>query len=396
MTGVQTCALPIYAYTGDGLAVCMRRGIPAEDMEFYQFHPTGIYRLGILITEGVRGEGGVLINNEGERIMPRYAPKVKDLASRDVVSRAVYEEIKAGRGIHGERFLHLDVTPEMVNKYSAADGRTNPDGSPYRVTADQVHKKIPDIVDFCRTYLGIDPVSQPIPIQPTAHYAMGGIPTNKFGEVVADENNTVLPGVYAAGECACVSVHGANRLGTNSLLDIIVFGRHAGMRAAEYVKSIDYESLPFDAGGPSRQQIEQLFNGKGTERAADIARKMKAVMFDQVGIFRDEAGIQQALDTVRSLKEQMMNVRVSDQGKAYNTELVNTWELRNLLDIAEVTAHAALMRTESRGAHARTDFPERDDTHWLKHSLSWLKRDGIEMRYKPVVITKHQPQKRTY
>ncbi|MEI7987467.1 MAG: FAD-dependent oxidoreductase [Chloroflexota bacterium] len=385
-----------YAYTGDGLAVCMRRGIPAEDMEFYQFHPTGIYRLGILITEGVRGEGGVLINNEGERIMPRYAPKVKDLASRDVVSRAVYEEIKAGRGIHGERFLHLDVTPEMVNKYAAADGRTNPDGSPYRVTADQVHKKIPDIVDFCRTYLGIDPVSQPIPIQPTAHYAMGGIPTNKFGEVVADENNTVLPGVYAAGECACVSVHGANRLGTNSLLDIIVFGRHAGMRAAEYVKSIDYESLPFDAGGPSRQQIEQLFNGKGTERAADIARKMKAVMFDQVGIFRDEAGIQQAMDTVRSLKEQMMNVRVSDQGKAYNTELVNTWELRNLLDIAEVTAHAALMRTESRGAHARTDFPERDDTHWLKHSLSWLKRDGIEMRYKPVVITKHQPQKRTY
>ncbi len=217
-----------YAYTGDGVAVTYRRGIPAEDMEFFQFHPTGIYKLGILITEGVRGEGGVLINGEGERFMPRYAPTVKDLASRDVISRAMFQEMQAGRGINGQRYLYLDVRPETVNKYAVLDGRKKLDGSPYTTTAEEILKKLPDIVDFCRTYLGVDPVSQPMPVQPTAHYAMGGIPTNKYGQVVIDEQNTVLPGLYAAGEAACVSIHGANRLGTNSLLDLIVFGKHAG------------------------------------------------------------------------------------------------------------------------------------------------------------------------
>ena len=215
-----------YTFTGDGIAITLRRGIPAEDMEFFQFHPTGIYRLGILITEGVRGEGGVLINNEGERFMERYAPTVKDLASRDVVSRAMYLEMQDGRGINGKRYLYLDMRPEVVNKYAAEDGRTRPDGSPYIVTGEELLGKLPDIVDFARTYLGVDPVSQPMPVQPTAHYAMGGIPTNKFGEVVIDEGNTVMPGLYAAGEVACVSVHGANRLGTNSLLDLIVFGKY--------------------------------------------------------------------------------------------------------------------------------------------------------------------------
>lgn len=385
-----------YAYTGDGVAVTLRRGIPAEDMEFFQFHPTGIYRLGILITEGVRGEGGVLINNEGERFMSRYAPKVKDLASRDVTSRAMYEEVLAGRGINGERYLYLDTTPETVNKYAALDGRTRPDGSPYRVTAEEILAKLPDIVDFCRTYLGVDPISQPMPVQPTAHYAMGGIPTNKFGEVVWDEKDTVLPGLYAAGEVACVSVHGANRLGTNSLLDIIVFGRHSGLKAAEYAKGTAYQELPGDALDYTRQTLDHLLNNNGTEVAADIANEMKKVMFDHVGVFRVEEGMKTALDTVRSLKERFTHIRVHDQGKQYNTELVNTWELSNMLDIAEVTANAALARKESRGAHARYDFTERDDVKWLKHSLTYRRDNKLEIRYKPVVITQYQPQKRTY
>jgi len=238
-----------YAYTGDGVAVTVRRGIPAEDMEFFQFHPTGIYKLGILITEAVRGEGGVLINGAGERFMERYAPHVKDLASRDVISRAILLELKENRGVNGGRYMYLDVRADTVNKYAEIDGRTRPDGTPYRVTAQEILSKIPDITDFCRTYLGVDPAVQPIPIQPTAHYAMGGIPTDKIGRVVVDDKGTVMPGLYAAGECACVSVHGANRLGTNSLVDIIVFGKHAGLDAVTFSKGADWQPLPDDPVG---------------------------------------------------------------------------------------------------------------------------------------------------
>jgi succinate dehydrogenase / fumarate reductase, flavoprotein subunit len=223
-----------YAYTGDGRR-SYRRGMPLEDMEFFQFHPTGIYKLGILITEGVRGEGGVLINGKGERFMPKYAPTVKDLASRDVISRAIYTEIREGRGVNGQNYVYLDVRPESVNKYAAMDGRTNPT-VPLHCHRRTNAEKLPDIIDFCRVYLGVDPITQMMPIQPTAHYTMGGIPTNKYGEVVIDDKNTVFPGLYAAGEVACVSVHGANRLGTNSLLDLVVFGKHAGLKAAEYAK----------------------------------------------------------------------------------------------------------------------------------------------------------------
>lgn len=386
-----------YAYTGDGIAIAMRRGIPAEDLEFFQFHPTGIYRLGILITEGVRGEGGVLVNDLGERFMPRYAPKVKDLASRDVVSRAMVEEIRNGRGIRGERFLYLDVTPSMVNKYAAEDGRTNPDGTPYRVSAEDLLAKLPDIIDFCRTYLGVDPLVEPMPVQPTAHYAMGGIPTNKYGEVVIDENNSILPGFYAAGETACVSVHGANRLGTNSLLDILVFGKYAGLRAAEYAKSASFSPLPKDALDYTRQQLDSLRSGSGNERAVDIAGEMKRVMFDHVGVFRNEKGMQSALETVQNLKQQYKHIQISDKGMRYNTELMNAWELSNLLDLAEATTFAALARTESRGAHAREDYPNRDDENWLKHSLVTMHENGkLQLTYKPVVITHYQPQKRTY
>ena len=385
-----------YSYTGDGVAITLRRGIPAEDMEFFQFHPTGIYRLGILITEGVRGEGGVLLNNDGERFMDRYAPSVKDLASRDVVSRAMYLEMQDGKGINGKNYMYLDVRPETVNKYAVSDGRTHPDGSPYSVTAEEILGKLPDIVDFCRTYLGVDPVAQPMPVQPTAHYAMGGIPTNMYGEVVIDSQNTIMPGLYAAGEVGCVSVHGANRLGTNSLLDIIVFGKYAGIKAAEFSRGTSYKTLPQDVGDFAREQLDSLLNGDGTEKVTDIAFEMKKVMNDNVGVFRVEKGMQTALDKVRELKSRFKHVKVGDQGKVFNTDLLNIWELGNLLDLAEVTTVSALARKESRGAHARDDYTDRDDENWLKHTLAWIQDGKVLLDYKPVLITHFEPKKRVY
>jgi succinate dehydrogenase / fumarate reductase flavoprotein subunit len=385
-----------YAYTGDGAAIALRRGIPLEDMEFFQFHPTGIYKMGILITEGVRGEGGVLINNKGERFMKEYAPTVKDLASRDVVSRAMYIEMRDGRGIGGKRYLYLDATPATVNKYAEIDGRTNPDGSPYKVTGEQLLAKLPDIVDFCRTYLGVDPITQPMPVQPTAHYTMGGIPTNKYGEVVIDDKNTVFPGLYAAGEVACVSVHGANRLGTNSLLDLVVFGKHAGLRAAEFAHGADYVPLPADPTAFSREQFDGLRTGSGKANVFDIGNEMKAIMFDDVGVFRTEEGMQKALAKVNELQERFKQVKVQDTGKIFNTELLNAWEMGNLLDMAEVIATSALNRKESRGGHAREDYPERDDENWLKHTLIWKTDGNLKIGYKPVVMTRFEPKKRVY
>ncbi len=386
-----------YACSGDGIAVTLRRGIPAQDMEFFQFHPTGIFKLGILITEGVRGEGGILVNNNGERFMERYAPRVKDLASRDVISRAMYLEMREGRGINNQKYLYLDMRPETVNKYAALDGRTRPDGSPYRTTGEELMAKLPDIVDFNRTYLGIDPVTQLMPVQPTAHYAMGGIPTNMFGEVLIDEKNSVLPGLYAAGECACVSVHGANRLGTNSLLDLIVFGKHTGLRATDFVEEASLPQLPKDADDFARNQLDDLRKcTEGSERIADITNEMRSLMMDEVGLFRNAAGMQLALDKIHELKERIHYIRLDDCGKVFNTNLLNAWEISNLLDLAEVTTFSALARTESRGAHAREDFPKRDDENWLKHSIAKVTPEGIQLAYKPVVITKYQPKERTY
>lgn len=385
-----------YAYTGDGAAVVMRRGIPLEDMEFFQFHPTGIYKLGILITEGVRGEGGVLINGKGERFMPKYAPKVKDLASRDVVSRAIYTEIREGRGVDGKNCVYLDVRPESVMKYAAMDGRTNRDGSPIKVTAEELLAKLPDIVDFNRVYLGIDPMTQMMPIQPTAHYTMGGIPTNKYGEVVVDAKNTVFPGLYAAGECACVSVHGANRLGTNSLLDLVVFGKYAGIRAAEYANHTSFATLPADPSKDARAQLDALRNNPGGENAFDITNELKEAMFSGVGIYRNEKDMRDAIVKVRTLRERFKRVRVTDTGEIFNTELIGAWELGNMLEIAEVVAQSAVNRTESRGGHSREDYPKRDDVNWMKHTLAWWRDGKVEIDYKPVVITKYQPKERVY
>jgi succinate dehydrogenase / fumarate reductase flavoprotein subunit len=385
-----------YTFTGDGPAILMRHGIPMEDMEFFQFHPTGIYRLGILITEGVRGEGGILINDKGERFMEKYAPKVKDLASRDVISRAMYLEMREGRGIGGKRYLYLDMRPETVNKYAALDGRKRTDGSPYVVTGEELLAKLPDIVDFARTYLGVDPVAQPMPVNPTAHYAMGGIPTNKYGEVVIDEKNTVFPGLYAAGECACVSVHGANRLGTNSLLDLIVFGKHSGLKAAEYANGASYQPLPADPTENTCQQLDTIRNCNGEEKVYTIGNEMKAIMFDDVGVFRIQGGMEKALAKVRELQERLKHVRAPDKGKPFNTELMNIWELGNLLDLAEITTVSALARTESRGGHAREDYPKRDDVNWLKHTIASWTPSGPKLSYKPVTPGKYVPEERKY
>jgi succinate dehydrogenase / fumarate reductase flavoprotein subunit len=385
-----------HSYTGDGIAIAMRRGVPAEDMEFFQFHPTGIYKMGILITEGVRGEGGVLVNDKGERFMEHYAPHVKDLASRDVISRAMYLEMREGRGIAGRRYLYLDVRPETVNRYAELDGRTRPDGSPYRVTGEEILSKLPDIIDFCRTYLGVDPVTQPMPVQPTAHYAMGGIPTDLNGRVLLDADGSVMPGFFAAGECACVSVHGANRLGTNSLLDILVFGKHAGLQAATWARRSDYLRLPAEPEGPLREQLEALRSGRGDERPAELRRRLQEAMSEGVGVFRTEAGMKQAEATIAELKERYGRVRIDDTGRVFNTDLLEAWELGCLLDCAQVTAVSALQRTESRGAHAREDFPQRDDERWLKHTLAHVQAGRITLAYKPARVTLFQPKVRVY
>ncbi|MFE0508704.1 succinate dehydrogenase flavoprotein subunit [Streptomyces sp. NPDC058964] len=369
-----------HTLTGDGQAAVYRRGLPLEDMEFFQFHPTGIWRMGILLTEGARGEGGILRNKDGERFMEKYAPVMKDLASRDVVSRSIYTEIREGRGCGPEGdHVYLDLT---------------------HLPPEQLDAKLPDITEFARTYLGIEPYTDPIPIQPTAHYAMGGIPTNVEGEVLAD-NTTVVPGLYAAGEVACVSVHGANRLGTNSLLDINVFGRRAGIAAAEYSHKADFVELPENPEAFVVAQIEQLRNSTGNERVATIRRELQETMDANVMVFRTEQTIKTAVEKIAELRERYKNVAIQDKGKRFNTDLLEAIELGNLLELAEVMAVSALARKESRGGHYREDYPNRDDVNFMRHTMAYREvgADGSEtvrLDYKPVVQTRYQPMERKY
>ncbi|NCF64726.1 MAG: succinate dehydrogenase flavoprotein subunit [Chloroflexi bacterium] len=373
-----------HSLTGDGTAICLRRNIPLQDMEFFQFHPTGIFKLGILITEGVRGEGGVLINKDGERFMERYAPNIKDLASRDVVSRAIYLEVQAGRGINGQNYVHLDITPDTVNHYLEQDGEDR------RIDREYIETKLPDIADFTRTYLGVDPALEPMPVQPTAHYGMGGIPTDLDGRVLLDAQKSVLPGLYAAGEVACVSVHGGNRLGTNSLTDLVVFGKLSGSHMADYCQSAELLPLPDDAAGEIMAEFERLRNSNGQVKPHLVRQKMQATMTKNVSVFRTHDTMSEAISDLEELRDAYLNIQVEDKGKQFNTDLLETWELGCLLELSEVTAVSAQAREESRGAHARDDYPERDDERWLKHTLCYKETEGYRLDYKDVVLKDDQ------
>lgn len=369
-----------HTLTGDGMAIVYRKGLPLEDMEFYQFHPTGLAGLGVLLTEGARGEGGILRNVDGERFMERYAPTIKDLAPRDMVSRAMLQEVREGRGAGPHKdYVYLDLT---------------------HLPAAQIEEKLPDITEFARTYLGVDPVSELVPVFPTAHYAMGGIPTNIETEVLRN-NTDVVPGLYAAGECACVSVHGSNRLGTNSLLDINVFGRRAGIAAAEYASTAEQPPLPEDAAGHVVSLVENLRDSTGNERVSEIRRAMQETMDMNAQVYRTEETLTQALADIKGLQARYRNVAISDKGRRYNTDLLEAIELGFLLELAEALIVGALARKESRGGHAREDYQTRDDENFMVHTMAYREEDEegsaeVRLDYKPVVVTRYQPMERKY
>ena len=369
-----------HTLTGDGMGIIWRNGLPLEDMEFYQFHPTGLAGLGVLLTEGARGEGGILRNASGERFMERYAPTIKDLAPRDMVARAMVQEVREGRGAGpNEDYVYLDLT---------------------HLPAEQVESKLPDITEFSRTYLGVDPITELVPVFPTAHYAMGGVPTNVDTEVLRD-NEHIVPGLYAAGEVACVSVHGANRLGTNSLLDINVFGRRAGIAAAEYANSVEHAELPDDPQGATIALVERLRSASGNERTAVLRKDMQDTMDMNAQVYRTEATLKQALSDVQELKARYANVSIQDKGTRYNTDLIEAIELGFLLDLAEVTVVSALERKESRGGHAREDYPNRDDVNFMRHTMAYKSEDVsgedyVRLDYKPVTMTRYEPMERKY
>jgi succinate dehydrogenase / fumarate reductase flavoprotein subunit len=368
-----------FANTGDGLAVLARRGVALEDMEFFQFHPTGIRGMGILITEGVRGEGGILRNAKGERFMERYAPTLLDLAPRDMISQAMMTEIEEGRGIlgqpHDDDYLLLDAT---------------------HLGRDVLNKKLPDICGFCKTYLDLDPVEQPIPVQPTAHYAMGGIPTDLDGRVLAADNGDVYEGLYAAGECACVSVHGANRLGTNSLVDLVVFGRRAGRHVCQFVQQSQLGKLPSDAFDFAAQRLDSRLQKPYSAEAQEIRSRMKTLMTKTVGVYRDGGLMNQTIQQLCRMRKDLEQIGTGDKHTAYNTGLMEMLELENLLDLAILTASSANDRKESRGAHARKDYPDRDDGCFLNHTLCRLDGDAVHFESRPVDISVWEPKARKY
>ena len=363
-----------FASTGDGVALTYGRGFPLKDMEFVQFHPTGIWGLGVLITEAARGEGGVLRNGEGERFMERYAPTIKDLAPRDMVSRAIYTEIQEGRGINGQDYVHLDLTHLGEKKLA---------------------ERLSDISSFVKIYLGLNPATDLIPIHPTCHYMMGGIAVNVDGKVT-DVNNNPVPGLYAAGECSCISLHGANRLGCNSLLDLVVFGRRAGLHIMENLSRLSWVEPPPAPERETLDRIRQIKENRTGERAVSIRQSLQKVMMAGCSVFRHEQGLKKTLETVRELEQRARNISIDNLGNRFNTDLIDALELQNMLPLAEAVVASALNRTESRGAHSREDFPDRDDEHWLKHTLVQRTDSGLSITYKPVTITLFPPKPRAY
>ena len=371
-----------HTLTGDGVGIIWRKGLPLEDMEFYQFHPTGLAGLGILLSEAARGEGGILRNASGERFMERYAPTIKDLAPRDMVARAMANEVREGRGAGPNKdYVLLDLThlpPEVIDA------------------------KLPDITEFARTYLGVEPYTEPVPVFPTAHYAMGGIPTNIKAEVLSD-NDTVVPGLYAAGECACVSVHGANRLGTNSLLDINVFGKRAGRYAVEYAKEADFVPLPEDPTAGVEILLAATRNSTGTEKIAVLRKELQDTMDKNAQVYRTEDSLNEALDKIAELRKRYANIQVQDRGKRFNSDLLEAIELGFLFDLAEVLVMTARERRESRGGHFREDFEERNDEKFMVHSMAYKKKmiptkpgEDIRVDWKPVVVTNYPAMERKY
>lgn len=364
-----------HTLTGDGVGIVWRKGIPLEDMEFFQFHPTGLAGLGILLTEGARGEGAILRNADGERFMERYAPTIKDLAPRDIISRCMVQEVAEGRGAGPNKdYVLLDCT---------------------HLGAEVLETKLPDITEFARTYLGVDPVTEPVPVMPTAHYAMGGIPTNTDAEVLLN-NTTVIPGLFAAGECACVSVHGSNRLGTNSLLDINVFGKRAGRNAAAYANKTTRPAMPKASESFVLGLIEQMRTADGTENVATIRKELQLEMDRNAQVFRTEESLEHAQTVIEGLRKRYAKVGIHDRGQRFNTDLLEAIELGFLLDLAEVVVVSARNRKESRGGHMRDDYPDRDDEKYMKHTMAYKKGEKIEIDWKPVVITNYPPMERKY
>ncbi len=364
-----------HTLTGDGVGIIWRKGLPLEDMEFYQFHPTGLAGLGILLSEAARGEGAILRNSSGERFMERYAPTIKDLAPRDMIARAMANEVREGRGSGPNKdYVLLDLThlePAVIDA------------------------KLPDITEFARTYLGVEPYTEPVPVFPTAHYAMGGIPTNIKAEVLRD-NTTVVPGLYAAGECACVSVHGANRLGTNSLLDINVFGKRAGIYAVEYAKDAQFVDVPQDAIAETVKLIEHMRNATGTEKISVIRKELQETMDKNAQVYRTEESLNEALEKIKELRKRYENIQVQDRGMRFNTDLLEAIELGFLLDLAEVLAFTARERRESRGGHFREDYETRNDEKFMVHSMAYKTDTEIKIGWKPVTITNYPPMERKY
>ncbi len=369
-----------HTLTGDGMGIVWRRGLPLEDMEFFQFHPTGLAGLGILLSEAARGEGAILRNSEGERFMERYAPTLKDLAPRDVVARAMANEVREGRGAGPNKdYVLLDLT---------------------HLEPAHIDAKLPDITEFARTYLGVEPYTEPVPVFPTAHYAMGGVPTNIDAEVLAD-NTAVVPGLYAAGEVACVSVHGANRLGTNSLLDINVFGRRAGAAAAEFAAHAPWVDLPEAPETMVVTMLEDIRSRTGGERVATIRTALQETMDRNAQVYRTEASLKQAENDIAALKERFAHVVVQDKGRRFNTDLLEAVELGFLLDLAEVLVISARARNESRGGHFREDYQHRDDVNFMRHTMAYRAvgddgKVGVRLDYKPVVVTRYQPMERKF